>query len=116
MSQRDDLRDLVAEFFETEPDRINAEFSFTSGRMEGSVARYALDAAIRRRLGLKCQAVHSAKTFGELETSLFGASGPDQPIDSMPAKTRKPGRLTAPEAPASFTTAACGIDIELIAN
>src|ERR1041385_864984 len=112
MIQRDQLRELVAEFFETQPEKISPGFPFTGARMEGSVARYALDAAIRRRFGVKCPAVYEARTYGELEAGLCGAS-PDDNGDGHQAQSSVPASAIdfGPMTPLG-----CGIDIELVAN
>lgn len=67
------LRRTVAEFFEVDEGQVGPSFSLQARR--GSIARAALDAAIRSRVGLKSQAVYSAATFGELEAEI----APDRP-------------------------------------
>ena len=83
------------------------------GRGQGSIARAALDAAIRGRVGLKSRAVYSARTFGELEAELVPGAA------AAPAPAAAPGPATVAAGPASTRTSgavSCGVDIELIAN
>jgi phosphopantetheine--protein transferase-like protein len=103
------LRKTVAEFFEVDEGQVGPSFSLQT--RQGSIARAALDAAIRGRVGLKSQAVYSAKTFGELEAEI--APG------SSPASTLAPAAVPVAPAPAlgvGGSGASCGVDLELIAN
>jgi len=108
------LRRTVAEFFQVDEARVGPAFSL-AGR-PGSVARAALDAAIRRRVGVKSRAVYSAKTFGELAAELgLGSDGaataPMAAPAAVPSAVPTPAAATAPAG-----AAACGVDIELIAD
>jgi phosphopantetheine--protein transferase-like protein len=115
MTRSDDLRKLVAQFFETDAASVGPDFPMAGPRMEGSVARYALDAAIRRRMGVKLPAVYVARTYADLEAGLGGQEvpqpgGPSTRTDPLPAPAVPTG---AQDYKASL---ACGIDIELVAN
>jgi phosphopantetheine--protein transferase-like protein len=107
------LRRTVAEFFEVDEGQVGPDFPL-AGR--GSIARAALDAAIRRRVGLTAKAVYSATTFGELAGAVSpgGSAAP-----STAAPTPKADRVLSPSpsvGPASAAPIGCGIDIELIEN
>jgi holo-[acyl-carrier protein] synthase len=113
------LRTVVAEFFETDPAQVGPGFVLGGPKLHGSVARHVLDAAIRRRLGVKVPAVYSAATYGELEASALGAAPEAAPIPSSngngraaPVPPPSPSRA-APAAPAGLS---CGIDVELVEN
>jgi holo-[acyl-carrier protein] synthase len=116
MDIQDTLKQTIAEFFQIEPDQVTGDLDFHQ-RMSGSIARARLDAAIQRRLKIKCPQVHTANSYAELESAILG-----KPLDA-PA----PQRLSAPtpadsaiHAPPSVAVAtgsfsgniACGIDIE----
>ncbi len=105
------LRKTVADFFEVDEGQVGPSFSLQT--RQGSIARAALDAAIRGRVGVKSVAVYSAKTFGELEAEIApGAiSQPGPPATPVVAS---PSPLTVPVVGGSG--AACGVDLELIAN
>jgi len=116
MDTRTVLRQTVASFFQIELDQVTAELSF-GPRMQGSVARARLDAAIRRRLATVCPEVYTAGTYAELEAAILGK----QP-DEVPAASAAPvgdGDATsetfdlAPIMTGSDPhNLACGIDIE----
>ena len=101
------LRKTVAEFFEVDESQIGPSFSL-QGRAQSSIGRAALDAAIRRRVGLTSQAVYSAKTYGELEADLAPGSAQVSTVAPSPPRPQAPA---GPSAPVS-----CGIDIEQIDN
>jgi phosphopantetheine--protein transferase-like protein len=106
------LRKTVAEFFEVDEGQVGSSFSLQS--RQGSIARAALDAAIRGRVGLKSQAVYSAKTFGELEAEIApGSNGSTPPPTS--ARVAVPV-ASVPASSVGASGATCGVDLELIAN
>jgi holo-[acyl-carrier protein] synthase len=106
------LRKTVAEFFEVDEGQVGPSFSLQA--RQGSIARAALDAAIRGRVGLKSQAVYSAKTFGELEAEIApGSSGSTSP--PSPVNVAVPV-ASAPVSSVGTSGASCGVDLELIAN
>jgi phosphopantetheine--protein transferase-like protein len=100
------LRKTVAEFFEVDEGQVGPSFSLQA--RQGSIARAALDAAIRGRVGLKSRAVYSAKTFGELADELAPGQAGSIPSPVAPA--------SAPVPIAGTSGASCGVDLELIAN
>jgi phosphopantetheine--protein transferase-like protein len=134
METRELLRATIADFFEVDPGQVGAAFPLSGRLGQGSIARAALDSAIRRRVGLKSTAVYSVRTYGELEAALLGnaaeapppASAPGEPpaFPPEPAANGSAARAATapvfPSAPAAGTGAglpvSCGIDIELIEN
>jgi holo-[acyl-carrier protein] synthase len=105
------LRRTVAEFFEVDEGQVSPAFSL-QGR-SGSIARAALDAAIRRRVGLTSRAVYSARTFAELLEEVAPGST---------AGAGAAGESPAPQAPAPIISTpssggvSCGVDLELVAS
>ncbi len=90
------------------PHRINSDLPLTGKGMQGSLARTRLDAAIRKRIGIRCPAVYTAKNFGELEAAIFSDSAPPE----LPAVvTLEPGQCRASLIWARLMIS-CGIDIE----
>lgn len=73
-----ELKQVVADLFETDLQKVDADFVLSTRRMQGSLARAKLDAAIRNRLGVKCRAAYLAKTYGELEEAVLGTSLKDR--------------------------------------
>ena len=116
-----ELKHVVAELFEADLNKVNGDFLLSTRRMQGSLARAKLDAAIRHRLGVKCRTVYSAKTYGELEKAVLGSSSGSNESDSSAAIV---STVTNPEATALFgensigstPALSCGIDIEMVEN
>ena len=108
MTQSDTLRNTVAEFFRVEPATVGAEFALTGPRLGNSIARGQLDAAIRRQVGARLASVHSARTFGELESELLG-----KPVVASGQKTERSPKPLMDSSPATGSTR-CGIDIERV--
>jgi holo-[acyl-carrier protein] synthase len=107
------LRRTVAGFFDVDEGQVGSSFSLAS--CDGSIARAAFDAAIRRGVGVKSDAVYSARTFGELAAGLgIGGLG----IDGSPAPPPAPATVASPPstAGAPVAGASCGVDLELVAN
>ena len=108
------LRRTVADFFEVDESRVGPGFSLQT--RQGSIARAALDAAIRARVGVKSAAVYSARTFGELAAEVApGSNGldsaaPAQPAVAAPAVSSPVGLVEPGQG------VACGVDMELVAN
>jgi phosphopantetheinyl transferase (holo-ACP synthase) len=100
------LRRAVAEFFAVEEGDVTPAFPLAGPRGASSITRAALDAAIRRRVGVKSRTVYTAKTFGELEAEI--APG------AIPVPTPLPSSI--PDAPAASTPLGCGVDMELVEN
>ncbi len=105
------LRKTVAEFFDVDEAAIGPSFSLQT--RQGSIARAALDAAIRGRVGVKSVAVYSAKTFGELEAEIAPGSGS---IASPVAAVAASPSIAPPIAASVGSGASCGVDLELVAN
>lgn len=105
------LRKTVAEFFEVDEGQVGPSFSLQA--RPSSIARAALDAAIRGRVGLKSRAVYRAKTFGELESELSpGTAG----ALAAPAPVASPSVASIPAELAGPSGASCGVDMELVEN
>ena len=116
-----ELKQVVAELFEVDFNNVNGDFLLSTRRMQGSLARAKLDAAIRHRLGVKCRAVYSVKTYGELQEAVLGtSSGRDESDSSASIETTVtntdgsvPFSLNSLETP---TALSCGIDVEMVEN
>ncbi len=116
---REKLRQTIAEIFQTTPEEIGPEFPLRSRRLEGSVGRGILDAALRRRLGVKCSEVYSVRTYGELEAAVTGvALAPVTPEEGKtPTATAHTALQIETNAPSVILNGlACGVDIEMIEN
>jgi phosphopantetheine--protein transferase-like protein len=87
--------------------QVGPAFRLDGRRAQGSIGRAALDAAIRRRVGVKSPAVYSANTFGELIGEAPAASSPETPTAS---------NRPAVAVDATASAVACGVDLELVAN
>jgi holo-[acyl-carrier protein] synthase len=109
------LRKVVSEFFGTDPNRVSQEFPLSGPQMQGSLARAKLDAAIRRRVGVKCPAVYSAQTYGQLEAAVLGKETVS-PADSAHGQSSKGlADLAVQRRNESFAPGfSCGIDIEMV--
>ena len=107
MEKRDALIQIVSELLQVEPGGISSGLQLTGKGIQGSLGRTRLDAAVRKRIGIRCPAVYTAKSFGELEIAIFSNSATSElPATSAPAQFNlKPSS----EGPAPM---ACGIDIE----
>ncbi|MGB0910355.1 MAG: 4'-phosphopantetheinyl transferase superfamily protein [Nitrospirales bacterium] len=116
---KSELKQVVAELFDADLQKVNADFVLSTRRMQGSLARAKLDAAIRHRLGIKCRVVYSAKTYGELENAVLGLNGEESKASSSNAviAAHDEAFVAPPEKfmglPSGFS---CGIDIELVEN
>jgi phosphopantetheine--protein transferase-like protein len=111
------LRNTVAEFFQVDPGTIRADFVLGGARLSNSLARGHLDSVIRRRVGTKLAAVHSAKTYGELEAELLGVPAPAPSAtqnSSAPASNGDGSSALATSVSLDGAGVRCGIDIELV--
>jgi phosphopantetheine--protein transferase-like protein len=125
MDQSQWLCQTVAAFLKVDPATIRPELPLAGERLQGSIGRAALDAALRRGLGITCEAVYSARTYGELESALLGASGAIEQGPS-PSRNGSPPRPASREdirgerepaaEPVGAFAIACGVDMELVAN
>ena len=114
-----ELRQIVADLFETDVEAVNADFVLSTRRMQGSLARSKLDAAIRHRLGIKSRSVYSVKSYGELQSALFGSNGQDSETNASPAGITNGTHLDASKMSSKTTlefgsSLSCGIDIEMV--
>lgn len=117
MDTQESLRQTVADFFQVCAGELTPEFSLIGPRLNNSIGRYALDAAIRRRVGIRCAAIHSAKTFGELIAEADEPIGTGKNIafnkddlnDQPQYETSSNTSLLKPELPIT-----CGVDLQSI--
>jgi phosphopantetheine--protein transferase-like protein len=107
MEKRDSLIQIVSELLEIDSGRINSDLPLTGKGMQGSMARARLDAAIRKRIGIRCPAVYTVRNFGELEMAIFSDSATPQLAAGGP-----PGRVNANQPDMGSIPMSCGIDIE----
>jgi holo-[acyl-carrier protein] synthase len=116
MEEENALRKVVAEFFGTDPNQVSQEFPLAGPQMQGSLARAKLDAAIRRRVGVRCPAVYSAQTYGQLEAAVLGKENTIQANSAQRQNSK--GVLTDPaeqsQNESSDVGLSCGIDIEMV--
>jgi phosphopantetheine--protein transferase-like protein len=104
------LRNLVAELLAVPADQVGSDRVLTGARLQGSLGRSILDAAMRRRLGIQSPACYTAKTYGELESAINGSAS--SPIVNGTFKAPPPAITLSTDSIAGQT--ACGIDIELV--
>ena len=114
-----ELKQVVAELFEADPKAVNADFVLSTRRMQGSLARAKLDAAIRNRLGIKSRAVYSVKSYGELQNALLGATSQVSESNGSTAieSTGTNSELSTVLAGKTLgfeSSLRCGIDIEMV--
>ena len=100
MVEAETLRETVAGFYGVPAEALHDGFALSTPERQGSIARYALDGLIRRELGVRSRAVHTARTYGELERALLDGSAP-----KAGAAQRGSKRLDR---------VSCGIDMESI--
>ena len=112
------LKQVVAELFQADLTKVNEDFPLSTRRMQGSLARAKLDAAIRHRLGVKCRAVYSAKTYGELHKAVLGVSSHEESSSSVLTVSHVSEAETAVPVPSNgvgpSTGMSCGIDVEMV--
>jgi phosphopantetheine--protein transferase-like protein len=121
--RREMLKAIVGELCEVEPAQIGPDFVLSSGRLRSSLGRATLDAKIRRRLGVKVENLHAARTFGELETAMasnqapMAAIGQNFPVvpPAKLAESDQPQKIPRPaiDVPAD-SGLSCGVDVEAI--
>ena len=63
MEKRDSLVQIVSELMEIDSCKNHLGPATGGKGMQGSLARTRLDAAIRKRIGIRCPAVYTAKSF-----------------------------------------------------
>ena len=114
-----ELRQVVAELYETDVKLVKSDFVLSTRRMQGSLARAKLDAAIRHRLGIKSRAVYSAQSYGQLQDALFGSTSHDSEGNDSPANVSNGpnvdlSHVSAEHAGGFESSVSCGIDIEMV--
>jgi holo-[acyl-carrier protein] synthase len=122
------LRQIVADMLKMDAGEVGPDLPLNGRRLSGSIGRAALDAAIRRKLGVSCPKVYSAASFGELEAAVFGT--PNAANGQSDSAARQPAAIDEKQPPkkdaSGFNAAAartrpagaisCGVDIELADN
>jgi phosphopantetheine--protein transferase-like protein len=116
----------MAEFLSIDPESLAVDYALTGPRLHGSIARYALSSAIRRRTGLHSPVVFTARRYGELEAALLGgayspASALASAINPSPqpareSKALKNGAADSARSVEGLSAIGCGVDIELVEN
>src|SRR5262249_44690040 len=113
-NEAEQLVRVVAEFLALNTDSVRGD---TPLGLSSSLARARLDAALRRKLGIKCAAVYSARSYGELEAAVTG-----QNTDRSPGAIEEPravDQASSTGSDSAFTLPAgvqCGVDIVDIAE
>jgi holo-[acyl-carrier protein] synthase len=107
MAESAQLRSVLAEFLDVEPTAIGPD-TLLGPRLSSSLARAGLDAALRRRLGVKCPAVYSVRSYRELEAAVFDGEVPES---ASPAEVQR-----VAEVGVAADNVRCGIDIVEIAE
>jgi holo-[acyl-carrier protein] synthase len=127
VGQAEELRRIVAEFLEVDAASIGPETRLGGPNLSSSLARAGLDAALRKRLGIKSPAVYTALRYGDLEAAACGESAASDrgSQHTSPAPPVVPGSGSGSgSASASASASAslepvdrgvrCGIDVEEI--
>ena len=114
VDQRSALRHIVATFLDLDPDQVSPDLPLTGARIQGSLARTRLAAAIRRQLGVTGKAIYGAQTYDELQTAVCGAGEVHRPRPTMDHGQSR-DRFSSLELGIT-TLVSCGIDIEMVAN
>jgi holo-[acyl-carrier protein] synthase len=108
MVEHADVRRVVAEFLGMEPASIDAD---TPLGLSSSLGRARLDAVLRRQLGVKCEAVYTARRFGDLDRALHGERAIDHER-AVPTAREAVGTAHVPQvARSSSANIRCGVDI-----
>jgi phosphopantetheine--protein transferase-like protein len=114
---REQLRATVADFFGVDAGAVGPAFPLNGRQGEGSIARAALDAAIRRRVGRKATTVYTATTLGQIEAELFPDGSREvapEPETSINVPTM-PAPAPASDGPVASGGVSTGVDIESVA-
>lgn len=111
------LRETVADFFQVDPEKLTPEFPLNGPRFQGSLAKYTLEAAICRRVGVsKWPAVYDARTFRELR----GEKSNDQSNWQSSSNGEEPDSVAndhSQQLPVRYAVAAgVGVDMESVDN
>ena len=116
MQTQELLRATVAEFLQIEADQVRAELPLAGRRLQGSIGRAALDAALRRCLGASYPAVYSAATYGELEATILSAGDATNPVLAFRPGPVPPLADANSDSPDSIGALglSCGVDLEMV--
>jgi holo-[acyl-carrier protein] synthase len=110
MDQASEFRSIVAEFLEVDVATVDSNTELGGPNLSTSLARAGLDAALRRRLGLKCPLVYRARRYGELERAALGGTATSDDSSEQPGTITR--ALPDSTAASAARTLACGVDIE----
>lgn len=109
------LRDIIATLLGTPPEALSADFPLAGTRLQGSLARTRLYTAIEQSLGVACQEVYTARTYGDLHAAVYGTAPPAAPAPAPRATPHSGPELLVPPV-GGLTALACGIDVEMVDN
>lgn len=113
--KRVELKAVIAQFFEVKPEDVAPDFLLSGKRLASSLARFNLEAALKRKLGIDASAVHTSRTFGELESNLF-----PELSDRYSTKESVIGQNLSTISSVRLTKDSsyfkCGVDIEEVSN
>lgn len=79
MKQSDEIQSVVARFFNVPQSEVTESFAFPRQRLEGSVARTTLHAALKRLAGVDLASAFTANTYGQLLGQAAQVAGPRAP-------------------------------------
>jgi phosphopantetheine--protein transferase-like protein len=102
MNDVEKVRSVVSRYFNVPESEVTESFVFPSERMQSSVARSTLHAALKRLAGVDLPSVFTANTFGQLVNGSPAPQG-HAPKEQPAATAAPPSRVGVP---------AIGIDIE----
>src|SRR5208337_2013492 len=91
MSDAIKVRSVVAKFFNVAESEVDSSFAFPRERLQGSVARSALHAALKRMAGADLQTAFTANTYGELIAASDAKNGSS--LDGVGPPDTQAGRL-----------------------
>jgi holo-[acyl-carrier protein] synthase len=109
-TQAAELRRIVAEFLEVDAEGVGPDTDLRDSGLATSLARAGLDAALRRRLGIQCPVVYTARRYAELEASALGKEGPE--LGASEPQARPAVDIATTAIATAHSGIHCGIDIE----
>ena len=113
--KRVELKAVIAQFFDVLPEHITAEFPLSGQRLSSSLAKFNLEAALKRRLGVDASAIHISRTYEELESKLFPEFGDGSYVKKIETDVNQTA-ISAVRINAGSFSLKCGIDIEEVSN
>ena len=122
MNDSDKIRSVVARFFAVAESTVTEAFVFPRDRLQGSVGRTTLHAALKRMAGADLPSAFTADTFGELvgTTPLAqdGTKASEERAGDPASSSRAPSveRNRAKSLPGPPSSVGLGIDIESADN